>query len=360
MRSTTCVEQAPVLEASNGHDEQEATSDPSPHPETEQAVDARLLDKSQTVQNDLPAFATFNLPREIRDMIWKELVGDRCIHIYHCTANYQTKLSHRVCGAPEKCRDSYLSRKAGHCAYISENTLVPEEIKEPTQTVEVYQDSGHRTSRRQNTAPLPVNIFNLLKVNGQVRTEVLEILYSTSTFSFGTGHSLQRFLDRVSVTHLAKIKVIDLKIEHSHARSAYRYQRAYYTERLLQLDGWVKAFKGGDIGYLRGLQLLRFCAYGLWSWALHRQAWPMADHMVKRLIEGFEKDVISLMKLPRATIDLRIKELSKARVNSAYHLMKSMWTDSRLWTRREVDEENVTDFVVLVDASQDRPGASKR
>lgn len=207
-------------DGSNGNQQDQSSS---PHEDAStlqpQQAQSSLLNNTHTMQIDKTQLQNLDLPYEIREMIWKELVGHRVLHIDYRTKNYKQYLSHTICGNPEKCRDAYLSRKPGYCAYPAHPSLArttpfysrPSNLKEPTQKLELYQMSPHSPTRQWNTARLPRNLISLLHVNKSVCDEVLRALYSSSTFSFGTGLSFRRFLDRVNTVQLAMIRVIDLK-----------------------------------------------------------------------------------------------------------------------------------------------------
>ena len=191
-----------------------------------------------------------SMPREIRDMIWRFVLGDHLIHlrwIYddeykHLTQRYLDskrirlqKLGHKHLRRPYLKTSEDIRRAIGSSPWrhaICERDC-PEYAKSVSHTkcreslkycyAEITGRSYGLTVRNRREDFIPTDFLNLetidlplLLVCKQISTEAISFLYKTNTFSFDDPLTFRQWMARLPLHHRHSVNIMRLDIRSAH------------------------------------------------------------------------------------------------------------------------------------------------
>ena len=192
------------------------------------ALKGTFTDLSRSIARNASTSPLLNLPPEIREKIWKEVLGNNLIHLvylYGDDVDFETNESlHSSINYSRKAGKSYGS--AWRHLVCEEDCAErrPDEKQTYEATDEVYWLRPHQLCKPHYDEPAPDESpiefwdhetmrLTILRVSNQTYVEANRVLYASNTFSFADGITCKRFMMTRNIKQKRMIKSLRFEME---------------------------------------------------------------------------------------------------------------------------------------------------
>ena len=269
--------------------------------------------QSSRIQQDALNSPFLRLPGELRDRIFRYVIGDQLIHLLSCSTR---SFIHTTCIATQSESRAYQEFKSSHQSVSKEN---PEEPI-PFQTRHAHckpwapKERGEQLKWRNPDGaaqvPYPKLDLCIMRACKQTYVECSFLLWTTNTFSFEDPLTLRRFVDKMNTVQKKQLTTIHI-------------EKPWISH---ESDGWSKLLNVTLLKKLSSLKTLHVTFF--------TSPWVFIKGYIRAPITSDDTEPTFAMKmLPLSNVTVVIADYEK---DYDEGMQSKRWTISK---KREVAEE---------------------